>query len=70
MVDGWSDRGFYLLVGTVTIVLFALGLGALALRNPDVLTGRSLFPFAVGFLVFMGVYVVSYAIRHLEDAEG
>ena len=65
-----TDARVYALVGIVTIGCFAVGLVALARWGPGELGLLEVAPFAVGFLLFMAVYFVSFAIQRIEGKEG
>ncbi len=64
-----SDVGFYYGVGLFTIVVFLVGLAALAVVAPAGIGARELGGLVVGFLLFMLVYFVSITIHRLEDVD-
>ncbi|MCU4925785.1 hypothetical protein OB905_07280 [Halobacteria archaeon AArc-dxtr1] len=64
-----SDRQFYAIVGAATIAIFVLALVGIAVVGPAGVGTRELVGLVAGFIVFMFVFFISYAIRRLEDAE-
>lgn len=64
-----SDVGFYYAVGAFTVAVFVLALVALAVVTPGGIGTRELGGLVVGFLLFVGVYLVSIAAKRLEELE-
>ncbi len=60
-----SDTGFYTGVGLFTILVFAVGLGALAVARPDGIGNRELVGFVVGFGFFMLSYFIAMSVYRL-----
>ncbi|QFU81918.1 hypothetical protein [Natronorubrum aibiense] len=65
-----SDTGFYYVIGLFTIVVFLVGLAALAVINPSGIGAVELGGLVVGFLIFMLVYFVSISVHRLEERDG
>ncbi|MFC3957604.1 hypothetical protein [Halovivax cerinus] len=57
-----SDQAFYYAIGASTFALFLVGLGVLALLNPDGIGTHELGGFVVGFGLFMVSYVVAMVV--------
>ncbi|RQG95183.1 hypothetical protein [Natrarchaeobius chitinivorans] len=64
-----SDTGFYVAIGAFTVVVFVVGLVALAFVSPGGIGTRELGGLVVGFALFMLVYFVSVAVHRLEETE-
>ncbi|MEY7852086.1 hypothetical protein AB7C87_23120 [Natrarchaeobius sp. A-rgal3] len=64
-----SDVGFYYAIGAFTLGVFVVGLVGLWTVGSGGVGTRELVGLVVGFVLFMLVYIVSIAVRRLEEAE-
>ena len=64
-----SDLAFYYAMGAFTVALFLVGLGVLALLNPDGIGRRELGGFVVGFGLFMTSYVIAMVVYRVVPGD-
>ncbi len=64
-----TDRGFYLAMGVLTVVVFLVALVLVSFISPVSLTGGGFTGILVGFGLFMAVFFVSIVALRLEGGD-